>query len=172
MQQLDDDAFLAWLAQAGIERGASPSGASWLHFGAADVSRTWPAPGDGDVLAAWLAAVVRASSPEGPWWLWPRGGGGWYGDFASRDEIAAAAAALGVSRDFVGALGFKAGEEEGMMRILRAFAAWPWGGADDLYVVPDDRACVLNLCHDEEIHVHATDRGRLRAFAAALNGVG
>lgn len=39
MQRMNGNAFLAWLAQAGIERGASPSGASWLHFGVADVSR-------------------------------------------------------------------------------------------------------------------------------------
>jgi hypothetical protein len=166
---MDDAAFLAWLAEAGIEAAPRRSGAAWLHFaGAADGARTWPAPGGGGVLSAWLAAVVRAASARGPWWLWPRGGGGWYGGFASVDEIAAAAAAAGVPRDFAGALGFAAGEVGPMMRILHAFAAWPWGGADDLYLVPGDRSCVVNICHDEEIHVHAADGARLRAFAGAL----
>lgn len=170
MQRRDDAAFLAWLAEAGIEGAAPRSGAAWLHYGAADVSRTWPAPGDG--LDAWLADVVQGASAEGPWWVWPRGGGGWYRDFSSRDAIAAAAEGLGVPRDFAGALGFAAGEEAAMMRILRAFASWPWGGSDDLYLVPADRSCVVNLCHDEEIHVHAPDRDRLRAFAAALKNAG
>jgi hypothetical protein len=58
----------------------------------------------------------------------------------------------------------------GRRPILRAFAAWPWGAADDLYVIPGDRSCVVTLCHDEEIHVHAADRERLRTFAGALSG--
>jgi hypothetical protein len=166
---MDDAAFLAWLAEGGIESTSRGAGAPSLRFaGGSDVARTWPAPGGGDVLSAWLAAVVRAASAEGPWWLWPRGGGGWYGGFASTDAISAASAAAGVPREFAGALGFAAGEEGPMMRIVHAFAAWPWGGADDLYLVPGDRSCIVSVCHDEEIHVHAADRERLHAFAGAL----
>jgi hypothetical protein len=169
MQWMDDAAFVACLTEAGIT-GATPNvGRAWLHFGGAkDVTRTWPAPGEGPALDVWLANVARAASAEGPWWLWPSGGGGWYGAFASAEPIAAAAETAGVPRDFAGALGFGADEAEAMMRIVRAFAAWPWGGADDLYLVPADRSCVVMVCHDEEIHVYAPDRDRLRAFATSL----
>jgi hypothetical protein len=159
MQRMDDAAFLGWLAEAGIDSAPPRGGGTWLHFaGAAEGARTWPAPGTGDALSAWLAAVVRAASAEGSWWLWPRGGGGWFGGFSARDQIHA------------GALGFAPGEEGPMMRILHAFAAWPWGGSDDLYLVPEDRSCIVMLCHDEEIHVHAADPARLHAFADALKG--
>lgn len=163
---MDQAAFLAWLAEAGIENAARRAGAVVLRYGTGDVTRTWPAP-EGDALAPWLDAVVRAASAEGPWWLWRRGGGRW-GD--AREDIATAADAAGVQRGFSDALGFRADETEPMMRIIHAFAAWPWGVADDLYLVPDDRSCVVMLCHDEEIHVHAADPSRLAAFAAALSG--
>lgn len=163
---MDDTAFLAWLAEARIEDASRRGGSVWLRFAdAPDVTRTWPAP-DGDALAPWLAAVVRAASAEGPWWLWRRGGGAWSD---ARAEIAEAAAAAGVQLADAGALGFAADEMEAMMRILRAFAAWPWGVADDLYLVPADRSYVVMICHDEEIHVYAPDRERLRSFARDLS---
>lgn len=166
MITMEDAAFVAWLAEGGIENASRRTGAVSLRFGRGDVVRTWDAP-DGDALAPWLDAVIRAASTEGPWWLWRRGG--WAG---ARDAVAAAAQAAGIPRDFGGAARFAADEREGMMRIVRAFAAWPWGAADDLYVVPEDRSCVVNLCHDEEIHVHAAAPDRLKAFAAALSGGG
>ncbi len=111
MQRMDDAAFVTWLAEAGITGAAPKAGSPWLHFdGAAEVTRTWPAPGDGVALDGWLTSVVRAASAEGPWWLWPRGGGGWYRAFASAEGIGAAAQAAGVPRGFAGALGF-GGEE-------------------------------------------------------------
>ncbi|HEX6037381.1 hypothetical protein [Longimicrobium sp.] len=165
MQRMDDATFIAWLAEAGITGAEPKSGRTWLYFGAAqDATRTWEAPDAGEARDAWLAAVVRAASAGGPWWLWPRGGGGWYGGFASAEGIAAAAGAAGVPRDFGGALGFGADETEPMMGLLRAFAAWPWNGGDDVYLVPADQSCVVMLCHDEEIHVFAPDRERLRTF--------
>jgi hypothetical protein len=164
---MDDAAFLAWLAEGGIENASRRGGSVWLHFAAApDRSRTWPAP-DGDACEAWLGAVVRAAAAEGAWWLWRRGGGAW-GD--ARAEIAEAAAASGVSRDFAGAVEFSAGEVEAAMRIIRAFAVWPWGAPDDLYLVPHDRSCVVMICHDEEIHVHAAHPPRLDAFQRVLSG--
>lgn len=160
---MDEAAFLAWLAEGGIDNASKRADAVSLRFGREDAVRTWDAP-DGDALAPWLEAVIRAASAEGPWWMWRRGGWG-----GARDDIAAAAQAAGIPRDFGGAARFAAEETEPMMRIVRAFAAWPWGAADDLYVVPEDRSCLVNLCHDEEIHVHAPARDRLRAFAAALS---
>ena len=146
MQRMDDAAFVAWLREAGITGAEPKSGRAWLHFaGAEAATRTRDAPDTRGALDAWLSAVVRAASARGPWWLWPRGGGGWYAGFASAEGIGAAAGAAGVPRDFAGALGFAADEVEPMMRIIRAFAAWPWGGADDLYLVPADRSCVVML---------------------------
>ena len=112
---------------------------------------------------------MRAASPEGAWWLWRRGGGAWA---SARAEIAEAAAAAGLARDFAGAVEFSPDEVETMMRIVRAFAVWPWGAPDDLYLVPQDRSCVVMICHDEEIHVHAANPGRLEAYRRVLSGVG
>jgi hypothetical protein len=104
---MDDAAFLAWLAEGGIENVSRRGGSVWLHFAASpDCSRTWPAP-DGDAREAWLRAVVRAAAPEGAWWLWRRGGGAW-GD--ARTEIAEATAAAGVLADFAGAVEFWQGK--------------------------------------------------------------
>jgi len=169
MQLMEDAAFLAWLEEGGITDISGPRGVVWLAFGAAqDCWRTWEAP-QSDALPAWLEAVVRAASLEGPWWLWRRGGGGWYGGTAAREEIAAAATLAGVPRDFSGALGFAADERDRVMGIVRGFTAWPWGLSDDFYLVPDDRSCVVMLCHDEEIHVCAADRARLRTFGRVLS---
>ena len=166
MQRMDDAAFLAWLAEAGVGN-ASPRGSVWLAFaGPGGCARTWHAPDEGEARTRWLDAVVRAASAGGPWWLWRRGGGGWS---SAREQITAAVLLAGVPRDFAGALGFAPDERERMMGIVRAFAAWPWGAADDLYLVPADRSCVVMLCHDDEIHVFAADRERLDAFGQTLS---
>lgn len=169
MHLMEDAVFLAWLEEGGITDTSSYRGTVWLAFTAArDCWRTWEAPG-ADALPAWLEAVVRVASPGGPWWLWRRGGGGWYSGLAAREEVAAAATQAGVPRNFSGALGFTADERDGLMRIVRAFAAWPWGLSDDVYLVPADRSCVVMLCHDEEIHVYAADHARLRTWGRVLS---
>ena len=156
MERMDDAAFPAWLAEAGI---SAPPGhrSPWLAFpGPAGVRRAWDSPADRAAVPAWLDRAVSAASPEGPWWLWQRGGGVWWTDgepLPYRDsEFHRAASAASVPRGFAGALGFAAGEREALMELLRAWAAWEWNVNEDVYLVPGDRSCVVLFCHDEEIH--------------------
>lgn len=172
MRTMDDDAFQAWLAEGGIENRARTPGALVLAFpGAREHPRTWPAPGDTDALRRWLAALVRAASPEGPWWLRRRYGPAWWSDEAGLPNAKAldrASSVTDVPRGFRGALGFDADEAERMMGVLESYATWEWGMGEDLWLVPADRSCLVLLCHDEEVHVACASAERLAAFAEVV----
>ena len=172
MHRMDDAAFQAWLAEGGIANTARNPGTRYLEFPRpGGLSSTWPAP-DPPELAPWLRAVVRAASPDGPWWLRRRYPGGWWaGDVTHPvpQALDAAVSAAGVPRDFVGALGFDAAGREAMLGIVDAFATWDAGLMwEDLFIVPADRSCVVMLCHDEEIHAYFRDPARRDAFDAAM----
>lgn len=173
MRTMDDAAFLAWVTEGEIEDRTRPGGALRLDFSAGR-TRTWPAPDDADALARWLETIVRASSAEGPWWVRRRYGPGWWpGEHGAppSPELERAASAAGVPRGFAGALGFAAEERDALLALLRSYATWEWGMGEDLYLVPDDRACIALLCHDEEVHVTCATAERHDAFAAAMSNI-
>jgi hypothetical protein len=174
MQRMDDARFLAWVTEGGIEDRSRSEANLHLDFpGELRHGRTWPAPDDPDALARWLGAIVRAASPDGPWWVRRRYGPGWWpGEDGAppSPELERAAAAAGVPRGFAGALRFGADEWDAMAALLESYATWEWGMGEDLFVIPEDRSCIVLLCHDEEAHVNTPTRERLDAFARAVMG--
>jgi len=173
MERMDDARFLAWVAEGGIEDRSRSAATLHLDYPkAVRRGRTWPAPDDPDALARWLDAVVRAASPDGPWWVRRRHGPGWFpGESGAPPsaELERAASALDLPRGFAGALGFGSDNRDALLALLRSYATWEWGMGEDLYLIPDDRSCLVLLCHDEEVHVTCASPERLDAFAAAIS---
>jgi hypothetical protein len=172
MQRMDDARFLACVMEGGIEDQSRSEANLYLDFPkAVRRTRTWPAPDDPDALARWLDAIVRAASPDGPWWVRRRYGPGWWpGESGAppSPELERAVTAAGVPRGFAGALGFASEEQDDLLAILRSYATWEWGMGEDLYLIPDDRSSIVLLCHDEEVHVTCATPERLDAFSRAI----
>jgi hypothetical protein len=173
MERMGDARFLAWVTESGIEDRSRSAANLYLDFPKAiRRGRTWPAPDDPDALLRWLDAIVRAASPDGPWWVRRRYGPGWRpGESGAPPsaELERAVTAAGIPRGFAGALGFAIEERDDLLVLLRSCATWEWGMGEDLYLIPDDRSCIVLLCHDEEVHVTCATPERLDDFAAAMS---
>ena len=176
MRRMSNRNFISWLAKAGIA-DESGGGAVWLTFTATpDLRRSWDAPRDPALHGDWLRRVVRAASPDGPWWLWRRDGAAWWTDGepprGSSEALRRASREAGVPYEFAGALGFGGDERDVMTALVEAVAGgWrEWDVWEDVYLVPGDRSCAVMLCHDEEIHAAFATPERMDAFAAATAG--
>jgi len=177
MLTVADESFMTWLGERGIALDPRyPQG--WEHLvyrNAVDEWAEWdlpPAPSD---LPGFVAAALRAASPAGPYWVYPRTRGVWHIDADAPPAARAVAGirrAAGVPDGFVGALGLDARELSQLWMLLSAAFVFSDPRIQDLYVVPDDGSCVLMTCQHDELHVQFRDPERREAFTSAMAASG
>jgi hypothetical protein len=174
MQLVLESDFAKWRAGAGIE--THPRFALDLVFGQnPDCQRSWLPTGRITDLPGFLQTAVGLVSDRGAILLYRKGGGSWYEDDDApigNHIIDRVLEALGVPRDFQGALAFEGHEWRDLYLVMSTFAVWAWSVGEDLYIFPKNGSCVLMTSHHGELFAKFPTAEALGRFHGAMERSG
>jgi hypothetical protein len=122
-------------------------------------------------LEGFVSTLLQAASKEGPYWLYRKGGGGWYEDEENplSDQIRnRMVASAGVPREFAGAIGLSVPEWRDLLTLILAFYVFGWEIGGDLQVIPADARCIVATSHHGPAKVTSTDHQYLASFVRAM----
>jgi hypothetical protein len=170
MQLVAEDEAEQWMAEGGI--GRHPRFRLSLAYSQApDLQESWLPTGRITDLPGFLQTAVSLAAGGGPILLYRKGGGSWYeGDDApiGNHIIDRVLEAIGVPREFAGALSFDATEWRDMYLVISTFFIWGWSVGEDVYIIPGSRTCLLMTSHHGELFATCPTVEALAAFAADM----
>lgn len=153
MQLVPEAEAAKWMAGVGI--GIHPRFPSHLAFvEEPDCQTSWLPTGRVCDLPGFLQTAVGLAQEHGSVWLYRKGGGSWYEDEDApigNQIIDRVLAALGVPRDFYGALAFEFVEWRDLYLVISTFIVWGWSVGEDLYIIPTTGSCMLMTSHHGEL---------------------
>ena len=176
MKLVPDNQFIEWLEAGGIRNDPRWPRSQSLTFGEDhDHTRWWLPPEVVSDLPGFITTALELSSSNGPYWLCRRGGGTWYDgdDGTVRNQIIDRMVAItGVPSDFSGALGLETSEWRDLLILTAAYFVFGWSVGEDLYIIPDDRSCILMIDHHGTLSIHCESNERLEAFSQGMREAG
>ena len=176
MQLLPDGEFLRWLEAGGITNDPRWPRAQALTFGELHEHRRWWLPSEVvSELPSFIGAALVLSSTTGPYWLYRHGGGIWYDgdDGTLRNQIIDRMVSItGIPSGFAGAVGLALSEWRDILILTTAFYVFGWSVGEDLYIIPDDRSCILMISHHGELSVDCASAAQLEAFVQGMREAG
>jgi hypothetical protein len=174
MQLLLDADFTKWRAAAGIAN--HPRFPLNLVFSQDPKGqRSWLPTGRITDLPGFLQAAVTLVSDQGPVLLYRKGGDTWYEDEGApigNHIIDRVLEAVGVPRDFHGALAFDNHEWRDLYLVISTFAVWGWSVGEDLFIIPKNGSCVLMTSHHGELLANFPSAEALEQFRKSMEGAG
>ena len=170
MQLVAQHDFAKWAASVGI--GQHPRFPLNLAFiQAPDSHREWLSTGRITDLPGFLQTAVGIASVDGATLLYRKGGDSWYeGEDApiGNHIIDRVLAAIGVPREFAGALSFDSTEWRDLYLVISTFGVWGWSVGEDLYIIPRNGSCMLMTSHHGELVAMAPTEEALVRFEAEM----
>jgi hypothetical protein len=125
-------------------------------------------------LPGFISGAARLAAGEGTRWLYRRGGGEWSSGLGgSSDEVIdRLLPAAGLPPGCEGALGFEPKEWQPLAILVATYFVFGWHVGNDVFLVPEDRSCVLMFGHHGEMSCHCGTRERLDAFVGGMAAAG
>ena len=122
-------------------------------------------------LPGFLQTAVGLASGGDATLLYRKGGESWYEDEDApigNHIIDRVLAALGVPRDFAGALSFESAEWRDLYLLISTFFVWGWSVGEDLYIIPKNGSCMLMTSHHGELFAMCPTVAALARFEAEM----
>ncbi len=174
--------FLQWAAARGIVPDPAyqdwPAQAPLTYAGVPSLRRRWLTPEGAFNLPNFAWCLLGCAAPDCAVFLFVKGGAPWFTGSSPgigpewehlRDRVVGT---LPIPRDFSGALKVALLESHDVVLLMVTFLVYAWCVADDLQIVPENGAVIMETSHHGDVVVHFPDEERMNSFVGEMSECG
>ena len=176
MKSHSEDEFLRWASGHGMGLDPRyPQSASLTFIPAPELDRFWKIPDEPEQRPYFLRCMLDAFGSWQSYWCW-RHLGSWPTEPDPQrinDHVEHTVyQGIGVPEGTADVLQFDSEEEVGLVTLLFTTSVFGWSVGEDLFLVPDTGAGILQTDHHGVVHATFKTNDQMRAFIGRMEDEG